>query len=98
MQSSWKSRGRGWLWVWAKFFLGGYLGLSKNPGRVLFLPYLPFYCFIAFLSENILDLSNFPPPLCIYDCQYFSQMLISMIGTIQIVINGIKEDRDRDRS
>ncbi len=87
----------GGLLVWAKFFLGVYLRLSKSLRGPFSLTY-PFYCFIAFLSENILYLSNFPPPMCIYDCQYFSQMLISMIGTIQIVINGIKEDRDRDRS
>jgi hypothetical protein len=55
MNSSWKSRGV--LGVLAKLFLWGYLGLSENLGGLLFLPFL---CFIAFLSNNFSELTPGP--------------------------------------
>jgi hypothetical protein len=65
MQSSWKSRG-GIFGVLAKFFLGGYLGLSESreggPGG----PLLFFPLFVAFLCDNFSDLTPLPPPLCVH--------------------------------
>ncbi len=49
----------------AKFFLGGYLGLSKNVGGSSFSPIYHFYCFIAllfFMWQFVGPYNPGPPP------------------------------------
>ncbi len=60
MLSSLKSRGGGGLRVSAKFFWGGYLGLSENLGRSIFRVLLHFY--VTIFGPYPLP----PPPVCIY--------------------------------
>ncbi len=61
MHSSWKSRGGGGRGFFAKFFLGGYLGLSENlGGGPLFLAFFVFYFIlgsVSFICDNFSDLT-----------------------------------------
>ncbi len=81
MQSSWKYRGGGVFGVLAKFYLGGYLGLSENLGDPLFLPFL---CFIQLYVTM-----DFTPPPPVRDSYIFIKHLllaeiITQAGTINI--------------
>ena len=64
--------------VLAKFFLGGYLGLSENLGGSTFFAFFVFYC--IFMSQFFGPYTSPPPspPVCIYD--FLNNLPLSLLG------------------